>query len=280
MGRPGSCKIPGRMTQRHTLTLVALALTLGAGCNLRHPGLEDGDAAITDTDADVDVDAGNGVCCPGPGSFVQCSVPDPLPGGGWAPSLEECDYTIDGFDIHFEPEVDARGCDVWRDSGECCACPPDPPAPPPSDCSGLGEAACLAAGCVPTYHDACCSSCEPGAGCADCVDYQFWECQTFADACEATFCSMATPWGCGTTDPACGGASITGPTSCDIVGCVPAVGAEGSMEPVAPCVPVTAATCAPVICLAIAPACPDGTTAEADGFCWTGRCIPGSVCGG
>lgn len=137
---------------------------------------------------------------------------------------------------------------------------------------------CLAAeGCVPTYHDACCSSCEPGLGCADCVDWEFWECRTYADACEATFCSVAGAGACGSSEDPCTTAHPTGLGSCDVAGCVPAVAADGFMDPVDPCVAVTAQSCT-VACRSLPPTCPDGTTAEGDGSCWTGRCIPADLC--
>lgn len=264
------------MTIRHTLTLAGLLAIGAGGCNLSHSMQDDGGPPPGS-------DAGGGVCCeavltPPP----PCSGGDPAfaaPGGGWAPSFAECTYRLSGFTGGgYELRVDAHGCDRWEPVGPA-GCAIDAGMPLPSDCDGLAEAQCITtAGCVPTYHDACCSSCEPGAGCADCVDWEFWTCRPFADACEAAFCSTASPWGCGMGEPDCSSASPTGLGSCSIPGCVPAVAAEGFMEPVDRCVAVTASSCT-VACRAVMPSCPDGTTAEADGFCWTGRCIPSEVCG-
>ena len=262
------------MNLRHTLTLTGLSLALAIGCNLSHQSGEDIDAGPSSSDA------GPGVCCPITDWRGGCSPGAPQPGGGWAPSLGECSYEIDGFDIHFERTVDDHGCRVFRETSECCGCPPEPPPPPPvSPCEDLDELTCLSApGCVPTYHDVCCSSCEPGAGCADCVDYQFWTCSTFEDACMAAYCFVASSWGCGGAEADCSSAFRTGSSSCSQPGCVPAVAADGYMEPLSPCVPFQASSCM-ASCFAAEPACPEGTTAEADGSCWTGRCIPASACG-
>lgn len=151
--------------------------------------------------------------------------------------------------------------------------------PPMPACEGLGEVACNgAAGCVATYHDACCSTCEPGLGCADCTDWEFWSCETRVDGCSGTLCGQTAAWECPELGPDCGSAVPTGLGSCSVPGCVPAVAAEGFMDPVEPCVAVTAASCT-VACRAVMPNCPEGTTAEGDGSCWTGRCIPAEICG-
>lgn len=265
------------MTRRHTLTLALLVWA--AGCNLTHSA---------GTDAAVPGPDGGGVCCPLAASVTPCSVGlDPLPGGGWAPSLDACAYTIRGFDVDFARSVDERGCPVWRETSRCCLCPPDagpPPPPPPIDagpapCAALSWTSCLARApdCVATYHDACCSSCEPAGGCADCTDWQFWTCRDARDACDAAHCSTPAPGECAGARPGCEGARVVGPRSCDIPGCVPAVAADGFMDPVKPCVLVTRETCQ-ALCFALPPSCPDGWSAEADGSCWTGRCIPIDVC--
>lgn len=259
------------MTSRHTLTLACL-FALSA-CSQSHGADDDGGPPPPS-------DGGPGVCCPIVDFFTPCSPGrDPLPGGGWAPSLAECSRVVQGFDVDYDRRVDAHGCPYWDVSPRCCLCPPPEidAGPPEPDCEDLDEVACLnEPGCVPTYHDACCSSCEPGIGCADCVDWEFWVCRPYADACEAAFCSTASPWGCG-DDPDCSGATPTGLGSCSIAGCVPAVAAEGFMEPTEPCVMVHANSCT-VACRALPPTCPDGTTAEGDGSCWTGRCIPAGIC--
>jgi len=262
------------MTSRHTLTLLLLSLGLGLGCNLSH---QDADAGpMTDGEPD-------GVCCPITDWGGGCSPGAVQPGGGWAPSADACSYTIDGYDIYFERQVESHGCPMYVElPSECCGCVPVDAGPAdsaigPLPCAGLGEVACLEAGCLPTYHDACCSSCEPGTGCADCADPEFWECHAAAEVCGVTECYQASEWGCGGAEPDCSDASPTGLGSCSLPGCAPVVAAEGSMEPVERCVPVTAESCS-VACRALPPTCPTGTTAEADGFCWTGNCIPASVC--
>lgn len=264
------------MTHRHTLTLT-LAL-LATACSQTHDGSEGGDAG-----APVPADGGDGVCCP-IADFEGCYRGGaPLAGGGWAATGAACDFEIEGSSVSVSREVDDRGCPVLGVRGVGCggsdAGMPPPPPPPGEHCEAYTvEGDCLAAGCVPTYHDACCSMCEPGGFCADCVDYELWECRPFADACMAAFCGTASDWGCGGAEPDCGDAVPTDSGSCSQIGCVPAVAAEGFMDPVEPCVPVTAQTCR-TACRSVMPNCPDGMTAEADGFCWTGRCIPAGVCG-
>jgi len=266
--------VPGPMTSRHTLALT-LAL-LATACSQTHDGSEEGDAGPP-----VAADGGDGVCCPIE-DFEGCHVGMPIPGGGWAASEAECTFEINLSSVPVYRDVDDRGCPVLRAGGSACDFPRDggaPPPPPPPACSAhTADADCLAAGCVPTYHDACCSSCEPGAGCADCTDYEPWECLSFEDACMGAFCGEALPWVCRPVAPDCSVAVPTDGDSCSIPGCVPAVAAEGFMDPVDDCVPVTDQSCR-VACRAVMPNCPDGTTAEGDGSCWTGRCIPARVCG-
>jgi len=264
------------MTTRHTLALT-LAL-LATACSQTHDGSDGSDAGPAADGGDV-VDAGDGVCCP-IADFEGCHAGPPLAGGGWAASAAACTYEIDVSSVRVLRETDDRGCPRLTVRGGCGGWDAGtPPPPPPDECAALTvEGDCLAAGCVPTYHDACCSSCEPGGFCADCVDYEPWECRPFADACEAAFCSMTSDWGCNFVEPDCADAVPTDSDSCSEVGCVPAVAAEGFMDPVDDCVPVTAQTCA-VSCRAVMPNCPDAMTAESDGFCWTGRCIPARVCG-
>ncbi|MCA9606537.1 MAG: hypothetical protein KC619_13120 [Myxococcales bacterium] len=259
------------MTSRHSLTLASLLAVALGGCSQSHTMDDDGGTPPAD---------GGGVCCPIVTSFAPCSPgSEPLPGGGWASSLAHCDYTISGFDVDFDRTVDAHGCPILRESSRCCLCPPDA-GPPEPDCAGLGEVACLAVpGCVATYHDACCSMCEPGLGCADCTDWEFWSCETFTDACGHTTCGDTPLWVCPEAPPNCGAATPTGLGACSVPGCVPVVAAEGFMDPAQPCAPVTAGSCT-TSCRMVMPTCPEGTTAEGDGFCYTGLCIPAEVCGG
>src|SRR5690606_753068 len=127
---------------------------------------------------------GDGVCCP-VASFSGCSPGlEALPGGGWAPSAADCTYTISGFDgPPFVHVVDAHGCERVEEDWSAPWCGtvvdagvfPDASLPPwldagGTDCSGLGPAACLQRGCLPTFDDSCCPSCRERP-CADC---QHW----------------------------------------------------------------------------------------------------------
>ncbi|RZO65281.1 MAG: hypothetical protein EVA89_02480 [Sandaracinaceae bacterium] len=226
-----------------------------------------------------------GICCPVT-SFTGCSPGGtPLPGGGWARDEASCTYTVAGFDGRpFERVTDPFGCDrVQESSSGCCGCLPEPDAGPPvdappigSECDALGEAACLgASGCVPTYDDACCPTCDGGGFCADCTDLVFHVCRPFADACMAAFCSSTAPGGCEGLPVDCSDATPT-EEGCSVAGCVPAVGPlPDPGEPT--CVAVTANSCT-VSCRRVAPDCPAGTAPEGDGSCYTDRCIPAAVC--
>jgi hypothetical protein len=147
----------------------------------------------------------------------------------------------------------------------------------PGDCEPLGPAACLAAGCVPTYDDSCCSTCEPGP-CADCFSPDFYVCRSFEDACMAAFCSVTAAGGCEGTLPDCTTAFPMDEDTCDEAGCVPAVAPLGAPELPPTCVPINAGSCTSGCFIEPAP-CPDGTVPEADGSCFTGLCIPAFVCG-
>lgn len=157
--------------------------------------------------------------------------------------------------------------------------PYDAGPPVTTDCEGLAPAACLAAGCVPDFDDACCSYCAPGA-CADCTNIGYESCQPPERACtDELSCGMAPSWACEPVAPSCAGASVVDFDSCTRTGCVPAYpSSEGEPDPsLASCVPITAVSCT-VACRIVAPPCPTGTTAEGDGSCYTSRCIPSFVC--
>ncbi len=249
--------------------------------------------------------SGDGVCCPVT-DFTGCSPgATPLPGGGWAASLEECSYTISGWDGRpFARVTDEHGCArvqedtsapwcgvVFVDAGgPIDAGPPPPPPldagpPPPVDagrdamttgCDGLGPAACLTAGCMPTFDDSCCPSCLPGGPCADCVHYVYEGCALGSAACSGGTCGLAPFCGAG---PNCASAHVSSEDACDVPGCVPAYpSGEGDPDPsAATCVPIHRDVCR-VACRRIAPPCPARTVPEGDGFCYTDRCIPAFVC--
>lgn len=53
--------------------------------------------------------------------FRGCSPGDMLPGGGWAPTLEECAYTISGYDgQEFLETTDEKGCPLVAEIGSQC----------------------------------------------------------------------------------------------------------------------------------------------------------------
>jgi len=177
------------------------------------------------------------------------------------------------------PDADADAAvDASADATEDAMPDIGPPDVAPSECEVLGPAACLTAGCVPTYDDACCPVCTPEGFCADCSNPDFFVCRPFEDACMAAFCSMPATWSCDGSPPDCDMATPFDEDSCDRAGCVPAIGPVGSPELPAICVPITAASCM-AFCRIEPPECPGGTVPEGDGDCYTGLCIPGVVCG-
>jgi hypothetical protein len=183
------------------------------------------------------------------------------------------------------PALDAPAPDapVGADVPAVPDAPPTPDAPaapdaPDVSCLGLAAATCLLAGCVPSFDDSCCSSCTPGA-CADCTNIDWNGCRPFDDSPCTGGCGAAPTWVCRGSPARCDGAVVTDADSCTIAGCVPAV-PSGSGEPdlgAAICVPITAETCT-ALCDGLPPRCPTGTAAEADGGCYTGRCVPAFVC--
>lgn len=155
----------------------------------------------------------------------------------------------------------------------------------PSPCDGLGPVACMRAevgamGCVPDFDDACCSTCEPTTGCADCQRSEYHSCQPYAAAClGGPSCGVAPIWGCGPAAASCDTAHVADLDSCTQPGCVPAY-PSGTGEPdlaTAICVPIVVDSCT-VSCRRIEPPCPTGMVPEGDGFCYTDRCIPAFVC--
>jgi hypothetical protein len=151
-----------------------------------------------------------------------------------------------------------------------------------SGCKGLFEADCLAhhPECAPIYDDVCCPTCNPGA-CADCQNFEFYECVPTSEACSGTpTCGITPEWACNGAEPVCpkldpgGGAYECEATpGCVVAGCSPDVNCNQRE-----CHPVTADSCF-ATCDIPAPSCPPAFTAEANGFCYTGFCIPAAVCG-
>lgn len=151
------------------------------------------------------------------------------------------------------------------------------------NCGALDEVGCLGAypTCAPVYDDHCCPTCDPVGGCADCVDFRFHHCEGFATTCVAdASCGFTPPWACqgGQADCAIdpGGSS----TPChSVAGCTAGWCPSNlacETDPV--CTPVTKDACTS-LCDAIPPPCPTGTTAQMDGFCYTGLCIAADLCG-
>jgi hypothetical protein len=145
----------------------------------------------------------------------------------------------------------------------------------PSPCDGLGAAACFAnAACSAVFDDLCCSDCTPGP-CADCTNFTYIACRPFAGCRE--YCGFSPSWACFPTAPDCGDARPVDADSCSRTGCVPAVAPVGSTPIVDTCVAIVGDSCR-VTCRRLPPTCPAGTVPEADGFCYTDRCIPAFVC--
>lgn len=142
-------------------------------------------------------------------------------------------------------------------------------------CQGLSHAQCLGAypACAPLYDDACCPSCTPGE-CADCIDMQFYECLPASEVCSgAPLCGVPSKENC---------AGLPADCSDDYcpanIGCVVACETDASgMCTNTACHPVTAGSCTS-LCDGIPPPCPPEFTAEQDGSCYTGFCIPDQVC--
>jgi hypothetical protein len=253
----------------HTLARLTPLLALAA-CSQSH--------TVVGPDGEV------GVCCP-IADFSGCSPgAEPRPGGGYARSTSECDYTIEGFDgFPYERGTDAFGCPILReDTSGCCGCVPVEDAGVPGECAGLAPAACLSRiDCAPAFDDACCPHCSPGE-CADCTNIEYEGCVALNEsACRGgTECGEVPAWGCGPAAPNCEGASVIDLDSCTAAGCVPAY-PSGEGEPnilYADCRPIRAGSCT-ASCDIPAPPCPTGMVPEADGDCYTSLCIPAFVCG-
>lgn len=147
-------------------------------------------------------------------------------------------------------------------------------------CDGLPLARCLSEGCAPVFDDFCCPSCGDERFCADCVDWAFLRCEPFAERCldgGPSPCGAIAEAFCDGGAPDCSEAFPTSEAGCSVAGCVPAVQAD-CPECEALCVPARATSCE-ALCPADPLPCPDRMVPEGDGTCFTGRCIPASVCG-
>jgi hypothetical protein len=68
-------------------------------------------------------DSGVGVCCPIEEPIDVCGPVIPgVPGGGWAPSLAECSYTVSGYDGQPLVQQNERGCPKWVYDLEAVPC--------------------------------------------------------------------------------------------------------------------------------------------------------------
>lgn len=149
------------------------------------------------------------------------------------------------------------------------------------ECESLEEIGCLGAypQCVPIYDDKCCPSCEMG-GCADCINIAFHHCAPGALCNTADFCGLLPDWACSGGEAECDIDPGGSQTPCATVpGCIPAycpTNLTCDQDPI--CHPVRAKSCT-TMCDSVPPPCPDGTYPEGDGFCYTGLCIPESLCG-
>jgi hypothetical protein len=265
---------------------VALLGVLAAACSSSHGGPDAGDDAFLAT-CGSSVCGEDEACCTGctPEDGFCIGVDLPCPSVACITSCEDAVFASVGdrcegsFSCVVEDEAccpTSTFCDdgrLARDIGGCL----DVCDPPPVMCDGLGPAACAAAGCVPTYDDACCPTCSAVGFCADCTDPTYFICRPYEDACMAAYCSRTAEWGCTDETPDCSSATPYDSDSCDVYGCVPAIGPVGSPELPPVCVPITGSSCT-VGCRGLPPECPSDTIAEGDGSCWMGLCIPGFVC--
>lgn len=157
----------------------------------------------------------------------------------------------------------------------------------PNDCAGLGEAACIAARptCVPRYDDSCCPQCQPVGRCADCADWQFFDCLPFdGSECIPGFedvCGTTPSWACTGGEAACEPPNESVPSLCGgVPGCVLATPDPFACPTcVAECHPVRADTCESPECDHIPASCAGEGVVENHAGCDTGYCVPDRVCG-
>lgn len=148
----------------------------------------------------------------------------------------------------------------------------------PSVCSSFNiYTECLQHGeCVPIFDDRCCSSCFPGEGCADCIDYQFVGCTERLPPkpegqCGVAPCGFVPDWACAGGAPDCDRGCFAQP------GCVNKQKCRGDVCEIS-CDAVSSDACGPVECNGVPPPCFDGEVPEASNGCWSGACIPAWVC--
>ncbi|MEP7119793.1 MAG: hypothetical protein ABJE95_02740 [Byssovorax sp.] len=152
-----------------------------------------------------------------------------------------------------------------------------------TSCAGRDHLACLGAypTCVPVYDDACCSMCDPTGGCADCINIQFHHCIDKGSACGPSGppCGQTPAWACSGGQAECAVDPGGSTTPCaSVAGCIPAfcpTDVTCKTDPI--CEPAKATMCA-ATCGSIPHPCPAGTAPETDGSCYTGACIPDTLC--
>ena len=157
---------------------------------------------------------------------------------------------------------------------------------PPDDgempaCEGLPEGHCIGTkGCIQVYHNACCSSCEPGGACENCISMQFHHCAVREEACgpSGPGCGEIVPEHCQCQPGSCGPlAGVMEP--CDqVAGCFLAFSVESAPEQTAFCVPVYESMCHWPICQIVPPKCPEGLKIGSKGGCWAGFCVEPDLC--
>lgn len=150
-------------------------------------------------------------------------------------------------------------------------------------CGAFDQMGCLNnfPSCVPVYDDTCCPSCDEGP-CADCTSLAFHHCASHDEGCSADkpSCGVVPDWACAGGQAKCDIDPGGSPVPCaTVAGCVAGycnLDIDCTTDPV--CVAVTAGICGPVLCDAIPPPCPEGTTNEIKDGCYTSLCVPGSLC--
>lgn len=164
---------------------------------------------------------------------------------------------MDGSGGPFDParlEAPYHGSQCVPIAASSCTVQCSAPAPPcPSGFQAEGDGSCYTGRCLPAWV------CEPRA--PDCD----------AAVVQRAYGQLVCAAQAGPDDP------IT-----PIDGCVPAIAAieangRAGAAPAPACVPLAGARCT-VQCDEAPPPCRDGFAAETDGACYTGRCVPRSVC--
>lgn len=250
------------------MTRAAALLLFASGCTTSH-GVEGGPC-----------DGVAPSCRVSPASELGCCGPEERSatcvdglwrcGEGFIPEVECTRFPSTGYCEEPPMHVDAAPLPV--DAGS------PPVVDAGTDCAGLGAAACFRQlDCAPVFDDRCCPSCSEGP-CADCFDPGYVDCIPFDD-CRVPVCGAVPSWGCSPSAPDCAGATPMALDSCSAYGCVPAYppgeGAPSLADAI--CVPITGLSCT-VGCRRLPPTCPSGTVPEADGSCYTDRCVPAFVC--